>query len=38
VVHCQHGVRSHHAGELLSREGYTHCVSLEGGLAALRNV
>lgn len=35
VVHCQHGVRSHHAAEFLRKEGYSNCVSLTGGLAAL---
>lgn len=38
IVHCQHGVRSHHAAELLRQKGYKHCLSLEGGLEAFKNL
>jgi adenylyltransferase/sulfurtransferase len=38
VVHCQHGVRSHHAVEFLRHEGYLNSYSLEGGIEAFRNL
>jgi rhodanese-related sulfurtransferase len=38
IVHCAHGVRSHHAAEFLRHEGYTHCVSLEGGLEEFKRL
>ena len=34
IVHCQHGIRSMQALQFLQSRGYTHVVSLEGGLAA----
>ncbi len=34
VLYCHHGVRSLSAGDYLHRLGYTHVVSLKGGIDA----
>ena len=34
VVHCQTGLRSRHAVQLLHNAGYPHAVSLDGGILA----
>ena len=34
IVHCQTGVRSRQAVELLGSSGFTHAVSLDGGILA----
>ncbi len=33
LVHCEHGMRSLHACELLARAGFTKITNLRGGLA-----
>lgn len=37
ITHCAHGIRSHQAMLFLQNLGYTHVLSLEGGLSALRH-
>lgn len=34
LVHCEHGVRSRYACELLSSSGFTRLANLRGGLAS----
>jgi adenylyltransferase/sulfurtransferase len=34
IIHCQSGIRSKKAAELLMQKGYNNVVSLKGGLAA----
>lgn len=32
IIYCHHGVRSLHAAQYLHQQGYTHTLSMQGGI------